>query len=153
MRATGSFRRRAPWSAPDCEAAPGPGINWSYCTKDGLALAAGVDLSHLRAVNTSLREARLRGVNLEGAVLAYADLTDADLAGADLRGADLDGALLRGADLRDARLMDARLSHADLRDARLGGADFSGAEIGSVVWPDGEPCANGAAPECVAAPE
>ena len=138
-----------PAGPPACDAAPGPGINWSYCTKDGLELAAGTDLSELRAVNASLRNARLDDVDLHGATLAYADLTGVSLAGADLRGADLEGAVLRGADLRGASLVDARLNHADLREARIDGVDLAGADVARVVWPDGAPCGDRPPESCL----
>ncbi len=129
-----------PGGPPDCKASPAPGVNWSYCTKDGLALSAGVELSDMRAVNASLRGAELNGVDLRGATLAYADLTGAQLARAQLDKADLEGAVLRGADLRGASLTGATLAHADLRDARIEGADFTDADLNNVVWPDGADC-------------
>lgn len=138
-----------PAGPPDCDAAPGPGVNWSYCTKDGLALEPGTDLGGLRAVNASLRDTGLAGVRLRDATLAYANLTNANLARADLRGADLEGAVLRGADLSGARLDDASLSHADLRNATITDAGFDGAEIANVVWPDGRACSSGSAEECL----
>jgi hypothetical protein len=135
-----------PGGPPDCEAAPAPGVNWSYCTKDELALSAGADLSEMRAVNASLRGADLSGVDLREATLVYADLTGAKLAGAQLDKANLEGAVLRGAGLRGASLAGAELAHADLRDARIEGADFTGADLNNVVWPDGANC-HSVAPE------
>ncbi len=129
-----------PAGPPDCDAPPEPGTNWSYCTKDGLALPTGHDLASLRAVNASLRKAQVSGVDLRDATLAYADLAGADLSGAVLDGADLEGAVLRGADLRGASFEAARLTHADLRNARIEGADFSGAELDNVVWPENTSC-------------
>lgn len=133
---------------PDCTARPGQGVNWSYCTMDGLSLSRGSDLSGLRAVNASFRGADLGGVRLRDATLAYANFSDASLARANLRGADLEGAVLQGADLRGAALREARLNHADLRDARIEGADFEGADITSVVWPDGRTCPASNAAAC-----
>lgn len=137
-----------PAGPPDCGAPPEPGVNWSYCTKDGLKLGAGRDLGSLRAVNASLREARIAGVDLRNATLAYADLAGADLSGAVLDGADLEGAVLRGADVRGASFVGARLTHADLRNARIDGADFSEAELDNVVWPKGAECREQPAEGC-----
>lgn len=129
-----------PAGPPDCEAPAEPRVNWSYCTKDGLELPPGHDIGSLRAVNASLRNARVPEVDLREATLAYADLAGADLSGAVLDGADLEGAVLRGADLRGASFEGARLTHADLRDARIEGADFADAELDNVVWPEGTHC-------------
>jgi hypothetical protein len=129
-----------PAGPPDCSAEAAAGINWSYCTKDAITVSPRRDLSSLRAVNASMRNAGLAEAVLRDATLAYADLTGADLRGAILEGADLEGAVLREADLRDASLRGARLNHADLRNARIEGADFGGADLNSVVWPDDFPC-------------
>lgn len=125
---------------PDCDAAPAPAVDWSYCVKDGLEVQPGTDLSGLRALNASLRGARIAEGNLRAAELAYADLAGVDLHGSDLGEADLRGANLRDADLRDARLGGADLAYADLRGARLDGADLEGADLGHAVWVDGAPC-------------
>lgn len=125
---------------PDCGAAPAPAVDWSYCVKDGLEVDPGTDLSSLRALNASLRDARLAGGSLRSAGLAYADLAGADLHGADLGEADLRGAILRGADLRDARFTGADLTYADLRGADIAGAELEGADFGYAVWVDGRPC-------------
>lgn len=125
---------------PDCDAAPAPAVDWSYCVKDGFEVAPGTDLSRLRALNASLREARLAEGSLRSAGLAYADLAGVDLHGADLGEADLRGANLRDADLRGARLVDADLTYADLRAAKLDGADLEGADFGHAVWVDGSAC-------------
>jgi hypothetical protein len=125
---------------PDCGAAAAPRVDWSYCVKDGLELAPGTDLSGLRALNASLREARIPQASLRAAELAYADLAGADLHGSDLAQAGLRGANLRRADLRKTRLVGADLTYADLRGADLAGAELAGADFGHAVWIDGSPC-------------
>lgn len=133
---------------PDCGAAPAPGIDWSYCVKDGVEVDRGADLSGLRALNASLRDARMPGGRLRSAALAHADLAGADLHGADLGDADLRGVNLRNADLRNARFVGADLRYADLRAADLEGAELGGADLGHAVWVDGTPCASDSIGDC-----
>ena len=135
--------------APACDVAPAAAVDWSYCTKDGLQVAAGTDLNGLRAINGSFHEATMAGVNLSGAQLAYASFNGADLRGVDLSGADLRGANLRDCDLSDASLADADLSNADLRGARVRGAEFAGANLIHAVMPDGSACTAGTVGDCL----
>lgn len=132
---------------PNCVAPAGRDVVWSGCVKDGIILAEGATLKGLRALNVSMRDARLPGADLSGARLDYADLTRASLPGADLGGAVLQGATLSLADLRGADLSDTDLRNADLRDARIEDADFDGAMLGNALWIDGHSCA----PEAVGA--
>lgn len=132
----------------DCSAGPGRNVVWSGCVKDGVILGNGSTLQGLRALNASLRDARLPGVDLSGARLDYADLTRATLADADLGGAVLRGATLTRADLRDADLSDTDLRNADLRDARIDGAVFDGAMLGNALWIDGHSCSPDAVGVC-----
>ncbi|WP_019624145.1 pentapeptide repeat-containing protein [Thioalkalivibrio thiocyanoxidans] len=125
---------------PDCDAPPGPSVNWNYCNKAGAALR-GADLT-----GASLYDARLSNARLERAQLMDADLRYTDLDGARLEGADLSDALLTGANLRGARLRGARLMGADLRHADLTGADVAGVQLEGVrldraIWIDGRICA------------
>lgn len=144
---SGQFGTRA-GAARTCNAAPAPGVNWSYCAKNGVVVAPGTNLSGANALHASLRGAQLAGVQLTGATLAHADLSGADLHDADLTGADLRAADLSNADLRGAILTDADLSHADLRGARIEGATFDGAELEGAVWVDGRPCLGEGALRC-----
>lgn len=133
--------RQAPVpAAPDCSALGGPGVDWSYCRKPGLA-AENADLRKARLSNAALAGADFRGATLAGANLGYADLRRADLSGADLGDAILTGAGLAEARLDGASLAGADLSYADLRGATIEGTDFSGARIGRAVWVDGRVCA------------
>ncbi len=132
----------------DCNASPGPDVVWSGCVKDGVILARGSTLDGLRALNTSLRDARLPAVDLSAARLDYADLTRASLQDADLSGAVLRGATLSRADLRGTDLSHADLRNADLRDARIDGAIFEGAMLGNALWIDGGACTPDAVGVC-----
>ncbi len=132
----------------DCSAPPGRGVVWSGCVKDGVILASGSTLKGLRALNVSLRDARMPAVDLSGARLDYADLTRASLPDADLGGAVLRGVTLNLADLRGADLSNADLRNADLRDARIDGAEFDGAMLGNTLWIDGHTCAPDAVGSC-----
>ncbi|MFW5969657.1 MAG: pentapeptide repeat-containing protein [Halofilum sp. (in: g-proteobacteria)] len=132
----------------DCTAPAAAGVVWSGCVKDGMTLASGSTLTELRALNASLRQARMPGVDLSEARLDYADLTEAGLRDADLSGAVLRGATLNGADLSGADLSDADLRNVDLRDARIEGAVFDGALLGNALWVDGRSCAPDAVDVC-----
>jgi len=136
---------------PDCDAGAARSVDWSYCIKDNLVLQSGSNLSDLRALNASLRNAHLADTVLHSATLAYADLGGANLRGADLSEANLRGADLRAADLRRTSLEGANLAHADLRGARLEGASLDGADLGYAVWIDGRPCLPDSIGRCITA--
>lgn len=134
-------------SAPDCQAAAAPGVNWSYCHLEGAGLA------HAELSGANLNNSFLVGANLQGARLGGSDLSYANLATANLEKADLRGARLKGAVLRKTRLSGARLEGADLGFANLSGADitqvdFSGVHLGKATWIDGRLCAAGSVGEC-----
>ncbi len=133
--------------APDCSAPPRPGIDWSYCTLEGLRLA-GADLRRANLRSADLRGADLSGARLAGADLSYAGLGTADLARADLAHARLVGTGLGGADLRGADLAGSNLSYANLRGARLAGARLAGANLDQAIWTDGRVCAEGSVGGC-----
>lgn len=135
-------------SEPDCQAAPGPGVNWSYCRKTGMELS-GQDLSGATLGSTDLMQARLTGARLVGANLGYADLRQADLRGVDLSDASLVGALMQEARLEGARLDRADLSYADLRGTYLGGLNLEGVRLSRTVWTDGRVCAEDSVGECL----
>jgi hypothetical protein len=143
MRGPGPAQR----SGAKCNAAPAPGVNWSYCTLEGLRLVkADLSRANLRSVN--LRGADLAGARLIEADLSYGSLGTADLAGADLTAARLVGTGLGGADLRGADLTRSDLSYANLRGARLAGARLTGADLDQAIWTDGRVCAEGSVGEC-----
>jgi hypothetical protein len=134
-------------SGTKCNAAPAPGVDWSYCTLEGLHLSK-VDLSRANLRSVDLRGADLAGARLVGADLSYGSLGTADLAGADLTGARLVGTGLGGADLRGANLTRSDLSYANLRGARLAGARLTGANLDQAIWVDGRICVRGSVGEC-----
>ncbi len=143
MRGPGPVQR---WGAK-CNAAPAPGVDWSYCTLEGLRLIkADLSRADLRSVN--LRGADLAGARLVEADLSYGSFGTANLAGADLTAARLVGTGLGGADLRGADLTRSDLSYANLRGARLAGARLTGANLDQAIWTDGRICAQGSVGRC-----
>jgi hypothetical protein len=141
-------------SAPpvaDCAATPGPGVNLSRCSLDGLA-ATGLDLTGAALNNASLAGARLDRAVLDRADLRFANLAAAQLAYARARGTLLKGANLRAADLANADLAGADLGYADLTAAVLGGAILDGARLDNAIWIDGRRCAPGSLGGCLPAP-
>lgn len=134
-------------SNPKCGAPPAPGVDWSYCSLEGLHLARA-DLTRADLRSANLRSVDLAGAKLFGSNLAYASLGSAVLRDADLSYAQLLGAGLGGADLRGADLDHANLGYADLRGARIEGARFAGARLDQAIWPDGRVCAEGSLGEC-----
>ncbi|WP_018174204.1 MULTISPECIES: pentapeptide repeat-containing protein [unclassified Thioalkalivibrio] len=133
--------------APDCDAPPGPSVNWNYCNKSGAALR-GADLAGASLYDTRLSAARLERAQLADADLRYANLDRARLDGADLSRAQLTGADLRSARLRSTRLEDADLRHADLSGADLTDARLEGARLDRAIWIDGRICAAGSVGHC-----
>ncbi|HQU15055.1 MAG: hypothetical protein B7Z66_05490 [Chromatiales bacterium 21-64-14] len=141
------YASRPAVSSPKCSAPPAPGVDWSYCSLEGLHLAR-VDLTRANLRSANLRGVDLAGANLFGTNLAYASLGTADLHNADLSYAQLLGAGLGGADLRDTDLSHANLGYADLRGARIQGAKLAGARLDQAIWTDGRVCADGSRGEC-----
>lgn len=147
------------WTAPppegaaevDCSQPPAPGVNWSYCHKEGVRLA-GANLQGARLTNARFTAADLEGANLERADLRYATLSAARLQGATLSEADLTGAVLIGASLDAARLRAADLSFANLEGARIEGADLRDVRLHKTVWIDGSLCAPGSVGRCESVP-
>lgn len=132
----------------DCAAAPGPGINWSGCNKQGEVLR-GRNLSHANLRSAKLNSIDLSGSLLTAADLAYADLSQASLHSVQLQQANLKGANLRQADLQQADLSGADLSYAELVGARLLGADLSQAIFDHAIWVNGEQCLPGSVGGCL----
>jgi len=128
--------RRSP---VDCDARPGPGVNWEFCNK------AAADLRGASLRGAVLRNARLAGADLTGADLREADLAYADLRGAVLRDADLSRARLvgiaaRAASFEGARLIDADFEFADLFAAAFESAVLAGTRFDQAGMPDGITC-------------
>jgi uncharacterized protein YjbI with pentapeptide repeats len=120
-----------------CSDRPGPGVNWSGCTKVN-RLMSGYDFHGANLIRANLGESDLSGADLAGAMLSYAIMTRTRLAGAILRKADLtkatlDRADLSGADLSAALLVKAGLPRANLTDARLVGSNLEKAELGRAL--------------------
>jgi hypothetical protein len=100
-------------ASADCRDYPGPGVDWSGCSKSRRLMAE---------------------YDFRGAKLQSADLSDTDLSGANLSKANLsDATMLRtrlvGANMREANLTKAVLDRADLPGVDLSGADASKAEL------------------------
>ena len=142
-----SYRPTPPAGERDCNAAPGPGVNWSSCRLSGQLLTRA-DLQEARIDNAQLRRAHLQGANLARADLRYSDLEAALLQQASLREADLTGAMLRGATLTQADLRGADLRFANLVNANLNGAVLAGAKLDKAIWTDGRICAPNSIGSC-----
>ncbi len=135
-------------STRDCQAPPGPGINWTNCQKDGLNLGK-VDLREANLSNVRLSNSSLAGAVLSHANVAFADLSASDLRSTRLIGANLQGVNLRGAKLAGADLSLADLSYADLTGADLTGATLNGTKMHKAKWIDGRLCMPGSVGGCL----
>ncbi|MCU7906452.1 MAG: pentapeptide repeat-containing protein [Candidatus Thiodiazotropha sp. (ex Epidulcina cf. delphinae)] len=124
---------------PQCDAPPGPGVNWRNCLMVDLDVGAA-SLAGANLNNAVLRNARLSATDLTAADLRYANLSQADLRYAQLGEAILVGADLRQADLRDADLSRADLRFADLSDSRIDDATLQGVRLDGAIWIDGRSC-------------
>lgn len=131
-----------------CDAPATPGVNWSYCKKEGTVLIAK-KLDGAILNSTDMHSANLRGSSFRKSDLSYIILSAADLSYTDFQQATLVGASFRGADLSFARLNGADLSFANLRSANLGGASLEGAKLGNAIWVDGSVCAEGSVGSCI----
>jgi uncharacterized protein YjbI with pentapeptide repeats len=147
-----------PVFAADCNAPPGPGVNWQRCYLDGRDLS-GHNLDHGYLVDTSfarsdLSKTILADANAYRAKFISARLPQAKLDGgsfveADFTKADLSNATLRNTDLRRARFFKANLRGADLSGARTDGADLTFADLSGATWSDGKQvCAEGSIGQC-----
>lgn len=151
----------------DCDASPGPMVNFSNCLMEGSGLV-NTDLRGARMRNTNLAGSNFSGSQLDGSDLAYANMVNikliganleqAVLVGANLRNASLDGvnfmnanmayAILQRATLTGANLGNADLTNADLYGAEISSTNFAGAILDNVVWVDGKVCQTGSVGEC-----
>lgn len=135
---------------PQCDVAPGPGVNWNNCQLERQRLEnANLQGAHLR--NVDLSASVLRAANLSSADLAYANLSRSNLRGANLAGAMLTGASLRNSDLQSANLNNADLSYADLSGARLSGARLEGALLGNAIVDEQTICMPESVGRCIPA--
>ena len=129
----------------DCGDRPGPGIDWTSCTKSNLLLG-GEDLknANLQRANlsgTDLREADLSGANMTETDLSRGRLAKVTLKGANFTKAMLNRADLQGADLSSAQLAKAELPRANLSNAILVGSNLEKAELGRAVLVHATGCA------------
>ncbi len=133
---------------PQCEALPGPGVNWRNCLLSGIdvgsASLAGADLS-----SAVMRNARLSATNLSGANMRYVDLSSADLRYANLSGSDLLGANLQLVDLRGSNLSNTDLRYADLSACLIDNTKFDNADLSGAIWQDGSTCAEKSIGRCI----
>lgn len=135
--------------APDCAAAPAPGVNWSNCALQG----ARFDHSNLQQAlirNADLSGSNLWSANLQGADLAFTNLSLANLQNANLQNTQLMGTKLNSSDLTGADLRGADLSYADLSGANLADVSLDGAKLDQTVWIDKNICARGSVGQCLA---
>lgn len=133
--------------APDCAAPAIPGVNWSYCHREGMQLVRA-QLNGANLSNASLVGANLQGSHLGSSDLSYANLGAANLQAADLRSANLKGAMLHKTDLSNSTLNDADLSYANLLGANVSGAILKNADLSKATWTDGRQCAAGSFGVC-----
>lgn len=130
-----------------CDAPAVPGVNWSYCKKEGLVfINKNFDGSILNT--TDMRGSNFRGTSFRKGDLSYVILTSSDLSYTDFQQAVLVGASLRSTDLSYSRLNGADMSYANLRNANLVGASLEGAKLGNAIWVDGTVCAEGSVGSC-----
>jgi hypothetical protein len=134
-------------SDPDCVAPAAPGVNWSYCHKEGAQIGR-VDLSHANLSSANLVRIDLQGSRLGMVDMRYANLAAANLRHADLRSADLKGAVMTNALLTGADLSDADLSFANLTGADLGNVVLKNTNLSRTRWTDGRECAAGSVGVC-----
>ncbi|MET0065660.1 MAG: pentapeptide repeat-containing protein [Candidatus Thiodiazotropha sp.] len=132
---------------PECDAPPGPGVNWRNCVLVGVD-AGSASLAGANLNSAVLRGARLSATDLSGARLDYADLSSANLSYARLQGASLLGVNLKRADLREADLSRADLRFADFTGSRVQGMLLKGAHLDDAIWVDGRKCAAGSVGVC-----
>ena len=91
-----------------CSDAPGPGVDWSGCSKQ-LLMLEGTDMSHANFLRTFLSGTVLNSVNLQGANFTSSELPRTSFKGADLSGASFEKALASRADFGNANLTRANL--------------------------------------------
>lgn len=123
----------------DCNMAPGPGINWSQCAKNGSQLNS-IDLRAAQLQNTLLHDSNFEATDLSFADMSYGEFQQSRFYAAKLRDVRLVGANLQGADFSHADLRGADLSYADLRDATLEKTQLGGARLTNAIWINGKPC-------------
>ncbi len=133
--------------SPQCDAPPGPGVNWRNCVLVGVD-AGSASLAGANLNSAVLRDAQLSATDLSDAHLEYADLRAANLSYARMRRASLLGANLQGADLREADLSGADLRFVDFNGSRVDGLLLQGAHLDEAIWVDGRSCAAGSLGVC-----
>lgn len=138
-----------PWSAapahaaPDCNADPGPNVDWSGCRKRNLIIGgsdlSGANLSETDFTSTDLRKSGLDGADMSKAVLLRSMLDSSKAAGANFEkaigfrtsfaGTDLTAARFAKSEMQRAEFNGAALANVDFEKSELGRADFSEADI------------------------
>ena len=132
----------------NCSDAPGPGINWSGCSKQLLVLEGknmnganlsrtylsgtimnaadlqGADFSFSELPRTSFKGANLSGANFDKALASRADFSSANLTEASLVKAEFYRVSFLGAALENASMSDGDFHRCDFTDANLSGADL-----------------------------
>ena len=144
------YKPAPPQNLADCNALPGPGVNWSSCQMEGITLPKA-DLTGANMSNGDFSGGDFHASAMKNANLAYSVLSIADLRGVDLTGASLKGVSLRKADLAHANLTNADLSYADMQGANLTDASLKGAILDNAIWVDRNVCAPGSIGRCIVA--
>ena len=144
------YKPAPPQNLADCNAPPGPGVNWGSCQMEGVALP-NADLTGANMSNADFSGGDFHASAMKNANLAYSVLSIADLRGVDLTGASLKGVSLRKADLAHANLTNADLSYADMVGANLTDVSLKGAILDNAIWVDRNVCAPGSVGRCIVA--
>jgi len=142
------YRPSVTLTGADCALAPGPGVNWSSCNKQGQNLA-GLDLSSSQFKATQLNGADFSRSKLDYSDLSYANLFHAEMQQSSLKKVLLKGANLRQANLQGANLQGADLSYAELVGAKLDGAVLTNAHFDNALWVNGQQCLPGSIGACL----
>ena len=142
-----SITKPASEQAIDCSAPAAPGVNWSNCFMQGVALS-GLALQGAIMTNVNFTGADFSRADLSRADLSYASLLMVNADTVRLHAARLVGANLRGSNLGHADLTNADLSYANLLSSDISAADFTGAVLGNARWVDGKICAAGSISKC-----
>ena len=138
-----TFAATTAFAAEDCFVDPGPGVDWSGCSKEKLMLTGG-DMQGANLTGTILNgsgfaEANLAGAKLDGAEISRVSFKSANLSNASMEkasgskvefaGANLSGARLAKLDVSRSNFTGANLAGADLTKAELTRCDFAGADL------------------------
>lgn len=109
-----------------CQDSPGPGVDWSDCSKARLVLS-GEDLSAANFQRSLLTLSDFGGAKMAGANLSETEVSRTRFEKADLARANFTKSLGWRANFADAALTDANFTAADMNRSNFAKADASGA--------------------------